>query len=389
MSSQAKKWVYTTGGFPNSLKQTTYTPPSPSTLRPTQIQVRTKAFAINPVDVQAINLYRDSPSLLPWPLSALAHSSQDQQRETCCDFSGVVTHAGAEADGLRVGDEVFGITLAPMSGVGTAGEVLTLDTAPGAPVAVARKPAGLDFMAAAAVPLVWLTARVCVEAVAEWVEKQRGVSGVEAGGAEEKWLVVLGASSATGMNVVRLARARGWRVLATCSRRNLKFVRDRLGVEEVVDRTAVGEGSEALPGEILRRLEARGVVSSGGSAREVVIVDCVGGTDCLLDAALCPRIARYVTIVGDKRDRASMGGPAIYASHPRMVARWLAGKAGLGVSYDCVILEAKKEWLEEAARTLSREDVVVDSTFKFDELPMALQLMVEGNITGKIVGVLD
>lgn len=386
----AKKWVYTSGGFPQCLKQTTYTPPAPSSLKPTEIQIRTKAFAINPVDVQAMNLYKNSPSLLPWPLSALTTNSwtsggaeqQEHEHETCCDFSGTVAHAGADS-GFRPGDEVFGITLAPMSGTGAAAEVLTLDTA-GAAVAVAKTPetwkSTTAATAAAAVPLVWLTARVSVDAVEAWVDRQQ---------TEDKWLVVLGGSSATGMHTVRLARARGWRVLATCSARNVALVRDRLGADEVVDRTAVGAEAEAgsLPGEILRRLEGR--LGAGAADRQVVVVDCVGGTECLDDAALGPRISRYVTIVGDKRDRSSMGGPAVYASYPRMAARWLLGRVGLGVSYDCVMLEARSEWLEEAGRTLGEDDVVVDSTFRFDDLPAALGRMVEGQVTGKLVGVLD
>lgn len=64
--------------------------------------------------------------------------------------------------------------------------------------------------------------------------------------------------------------------------------------------------------------------------------------------------------------------------------RWLLGKVGLGASYDCVILEARREWLEEAGRTLSKDDVVVDSTFRFDDwLPKALEKMVEGQGYGK------
>lgn len=49
----------------------------------------------------------------------------------------------------------------------------------------------------------------------------------------------------------------------------------------------------------------------------VAIVDCVGGAECLGIAR------RYVTIVGDKTSRTSMGGSLIYLYHPRMVLRWL------------------------------------------------------------------
>lgn len=364
-----KKWVYTTGGFPQCLRQTTYTAPSPSTLKPTEVQIRVHAFAINPVDVQAMNLYKTSPSLLPWPLSLLSSADPNQELETCEDVSGTVIHAGPES-GLQPGDEVFGITMAPMNGKGAAGEIVTLDTADASTVALAKKPGTWGHVQAAAIPLVWLTARVIVESVHANVER----SG-------EKWLVVLGGSSSTGMYTVRIAKARGWKVLATCSGRNVEFVKGHLGADEVVDYTAVS----SVPAEIYKTLLPLSIEKGDG----VVIADCVGGTDCLYDASLGGKITRFVTIVGDKSDRSSMGGPAIYAYHPRMVARWLWGQTGLGVHYDCVILQTRRDWLEEAGQTLAKEEVVVDSTFQFDELPKALEKMVEGRVRGKLVGVID
>lgn len=365
----SKKWTYTTGGFPPCLHQTTASPPAASDLKATQIQVRTKAFAINPVDVQAMNLYKTSPSPYPWPLSILAGTSSnpDQEHETCCDFSGTVTHAGPNA-GFVPGDQVFGFTMAPMNGFGTAGEVLTFDTASPS-VAIAKKPSNWDHAHAAAIPLVWLTARTSIEAVHASVEQSK-----------DKWLVVLGGSSSTGMYTVRIAKARGWRVLSTCSTRNVDFVKHQLHADEVIDYTAVS----SVPGEVFNKLQES--IQKGDG---VVIVDCVGGTDSLDHKDLGGKITRYVTIVGDKTDRSSMGGPAIYANYPRMLVRWALGRVGLGISYDCVILEAKKEWLEEAGQTLGRDEVVIDSTFKFDELPNALEKMVEGRVRGKLVGILE
>lgn len=389
--SSFKKWTFTTGGFPQCLHQTTATPPAASDLKPTQIQVRTKAFAINPVDVQAMNLYKTSPSPYPWPLSLVlgggASSSSSSEHETCCDFSGTITHVGSgdggsdTTGGFTPGDQVFGFTMAPMNGLGTAGELLTFDTASPS-VAITKKPSNWDHTHAAAIPLVWLTARTSIEAVSAYVEGQRQ----QQGGKDDKWLVVLGGSSSTDMYTVRIAKSRGWRVLATCSSRNVEFVKNQLRADEVIDYTAV-PSSSSLPAEILRKLQDP--LQQSGRHGGVVIVDCVGGTECLDHPELGPKITRYVTIVGDKTDRASLGGPAIYANYPRMMARWALGKVGLGVSYDCVILEARKEWLDEAGQTLGRDEIVVDSTFRFDELPKALQKMVEGKVRGKLVGLLD
>ena len=61
---------------------------------------------------------------------------------------------------------------------------------------------------AAALPLVWLTARTTIEAVAPFVTST-------------KKIVVLGGSSSVGMYAVHMAKARGWHVVATCSGRNV------------------------------------------------------------------------------------------------------------------------------------------------------------------------
>jgi NADPH:quinone reductase-like Zn-dependent oxidoreductase len=327
-----------------------------------------------------MNLRNDTTSLIPWPLSVLVpaglNSNNQHESETCCDFSGTVLHAGSAVESkFRAGDEIFGFTMAPANGHGTAAEVLTLDTAPGSNVAIAKKPARWDHTHAAAVPLVWLTARVCIDSVQGYMTQQQ-----QQQGEGTKWLIVLGGSSATGASTIRLAQSRGWKVLATCSGRNVDFVRQHLGADAVVDYTAV---QDSVPAELLRRLQDAGAVSDG-----VVIVDCVGGTDCLDHVELGPKIRRYVTIVGDKTDRTSMGGPAIYWKHPGMLTRWLWGKVGWGVHYDCVILAARNDWLEEAGSTLGKDEIVIDSTFGFDELPKALEKMAGGAVRGKLVGVL-
>ncbi|PSS00802.1 hypothetical protein BD289DRAFT_423345 [Coniella lustricola] len=389
----SKKWTYSSGGFPQCLHQTTYTAPAPAALKPTEIQVRTHAFAINPVDVQAMNLRHDTTALIPWPLSAFVpaglNSSSQSESEACCDFSGTILHVGSavsSSNAFEPGDEVFGFTMAPSNGHGTAGEVLTLDTAPGSNVAVAKKPKSWDHTHAAAVPLVYLTARVCIDSVQAYMgqDKDKRGSAGEGTGNAAKWLVVLGGSSSTGASTIQIAKARGWKVLATCSGRNVDFVKQQLGADDVIDYTAA---QDSVPAEVLRRLRSLGGLAapeSGGDA--VVIVDCVGGTECLDHAELGPKILRYVTIVGDKTDRTSMGGPAIYWKHPNMLRRWFWGKLGWGVHYDCVILDARKDWLEEAGRTLSKDEIVIDSIFKFDELPKALEKMVGGQVRGKLVG---
>ena len=328
--AEYKAWTYKTGGYPSGLSLTTQ-PVQETPLSPTQLQIRVKAAALNPVDIQLMNL----------PLWSLPYLSSTP-KGVGMDFSGVVLRAGSQADGFATGDEVFGLHMAPGK-PGTLAEVLVADTARDT---ILHKPARWSWTQAAALPLVWLTARTCIARVEPHVP---------AGGT----LAVLGGSSATGMYVVHLARQRGWNVVASCSGRNVDFVRG-IGAGTVVDYT-----SASVPDAVR-------------AARPDAIVDCVGGTECLGIAR------RYVTIVGDKTSRMSMGGSAIYWWNPQMLWRWFAGWAGFGEVYDCIILDGKKEYLQESVE-LPTDKIVVDSVFAFGEAMQAFERLNTSRARGKVV----
>ena len=190
--------------------------------------------------------------------------------------------------------------------------------------------------------------------------------------AGSKRLVVLGGSSSTGVYTIKLAVSRGWRVLASCSARNVEFVRGlgragedragRDGMVEVVDYTSSKDA----------------VVDAVGGFQGDAIVDCVGGTQTVGMAG------HYVSIVGDKTSRATMGGSAIYLTHPGMVLRWALGWMGWGKKYECIVLEGRKEWLEEIGG-LREEDVVIDSVFPWERTKEAFERMDTGRCRGKVV----
>ena len=267
------------------------------------------------------------------------------------DFSGIVLSAGADS-GFQPGDEVFGLFMS--STHGTLAEAAVIDTSSKAGEAVVlKKPASWSWNEAASLPLVWLTARTSIACVEEYVEK-----------GERKKVVVLGGSSATGMYTVWLARQRGWTVLSTCSGRNTEFV-SSLGAEKVVDYT-----SQSVSDEVREFAPA-------------AIIDCVGGTECL---GIAPR---YVTIVGDKTARSSMGGSMLYLVSPRMVLRKILGMIGWGEHYDCIILAQDKGYLQEAVDRLPREKIAVDSTFGFGEVKQAFERLNTGRARGKVVVEVD
>jgi NADPH:quinone reductase-like Zn-dependent oxidoreductase len=129
------------------------------------------------------------------------------------DFSGVVSAVGAGVQDLKVGDEVFGVLEAGRDG--TYCEKIAVGAA-----IVAKKPAGMSHVDAAALALIGLTALRSVE---DTLKLKSG----------ETILIQGGAGGVAGF-AIQLAKQIGARVITTTSTANLGFVRD-LGADEVID----------------------------------------------------------------------------------------------------------------------------------------------------------
>ncbi|GHG52164.1 NADP-dependent oxidoreductase [Streptomyces griseocarneus] len=173
------------------------------TERPTplggEVLIRVHASGVNPVDVAvrsgAYPLLGEPPFGVGW------------------DISGVVEEAGPGAR-FKPGDEVFGMPFFPRAATGYAEYV----AAPSRQVA--RKPAGLDHVHAAAIPLAALTAWQGLVDAARLEEGQRVLIHRAAGG--------------VGHFAVQIAKARGAHVIAMASAPKHDFVRS-LGADEVID----------------------------------------------------------------------------------------------------------------------------------------------------------
>ncbi|MDX8145860.1 NAD(P)-dependent alcohol dehydrogenase [Lentzea sp. BCCO 10_0061] len=124
------------------------------------------------------------------------------------DVSGVVKEIGPGVSEFRVGDEVFGTC------EGSFAEYAV------APVSrLARKPEGISFTEAAALPISGGTAL-------------QGLRGVQPG----QRVLVLGAGGGVGSHGVQIAKALGAHVTAVCSTRKVELARS-LGADEVFDYT--------------------------------------------------------------------------------------------------------------------------------------------------------
>jgi NADPH:quinone reductase-like Zn-dependent oxidoreductase len=227
---------------------------------------------------------------------------------------------------------------------------------------VIKKPQNMSWEQAAALPLVWLTGNYSLQNDMTTLlmdSARTTIANVESYVQSGGRLVVLGGSSAVGMFVLQLASERGWEVLTTSSSRNTDFV-NSMGATFAVD------------------YNTDDVAQAVREYSPAAIIDCVGGTSCVGLAK------RYVTIVGDKTGRDSMGGAAIYLWNPKMVIRTLFGRVGLGKSYDCVNLEFRKEWLEETL-CLDRSKITIDSTWEYDQVAEAFAKLNSGRARGKVV----
>ncbi|MEE1825891.1 NADP-dependent oxidoreductase [Streptomyces sp. BE20] len=169
-----------------------------------EVLVRVHASGVNPVDaaVRSGNypLLGEPPFGVGW------------------DISGVVEAVGPGAR-FKPGDEVFGLPFFPRAATGYAEYVAVPSRQ------VARKPASLDHVQAAALPLAALTAWQGLVDAARLSEGERVLIHRAAGG--------------VGHLAVQIATARGAHVIALASEPKHAFVRG-LGADEVIDYRADG-----------------------------------------------------------------------------------------------------------------------------------------------------
>jgi NADPH:quinone reductase-like Zn-dependent oxidoreductase len=167
---------------------------------PGEILVRVRAAGLNPTDWR----HRAVAGLfLPVPPFVLGW-----------DVSGEVVATGIGVTLFAPGDQVFGMLPYPY-GHGSLAEYTT-----GPARAFARKPAGLDHIQAAAIPLAALTAWQALVDTAALAAGHR--------------ILIHAAAGGVGHFAVQIAKARGAYVIGTASAPNHDFLR-ALGADEVID----------------------------------------------------------------------------------------------------------------------------------------------------------
>lgn len=173
---------------------------------PREVFVRMRAAGYNPVDVKVAD--GAMRGMVPFTFPLILGT----------DGAGVVEATGAEVTAFKPGDEVFGRFADYPRGLGAFAEYgVAAEDGP-----IARKPPGVPFEQAAAVPTAAGTAH-------EVVETARLDDG--------KTVLIIGATGGVGQSAVQLAARHGARVIATATPGDEALVRD-LGASDTVDHTA-------------------------------------------------------------------------------------------------------------------------------------------------------
>ena len=183
-------------------------------LAPDAVRIRVRAASVNGFDV-----YQASGGLF----AMIEHALPTVVGR---DFAGVIEAVGSSWADVAVGDEVLGfIPSTPPLHDGTYAERIVTSN-----VVLVRKPAGLPFETAAAIPLAGATALDAVDAV------DVGPGDV---------VLIAGATGGVGSFAIQLAAQRGATVIATARTGDEDAFVRRLGASDTIDYSA-GEVADAV-----------------------------------------------------------------------------------------------------------------------------------------------
>jgi NADPH:quinone reductase-like Zn-dependent oxidoreductase len=306
------------------------------TLKPDELLVQVHAASVNPIDnMIPTGLFK---AVVKLQLPAVMGS----------DLAGVVTEVGSRVTRFKPGDAVF----ASIFDIGT-GAIAEFAVVPES--AAALKPDNLDFVQAAAIPMVGLTSW---QALKERVKLRPG----------QKVFIPAG-SGGIGTFAIQLAKHLGARVGTTTSTGNVELVRG-LGADEIVDYKQqefekVLRGYDAVLGTVRGDAmeKAVGILKPGAS-----MVSLVGPLDAAFARA---RGLNFLLTF-------------VFAMMSRKIKR-LAKQHD--VSYSFLFAHPDGAQLAQIGELLRTERIrpVIDKVFPFEQAREALEYLGQGRAKGKVV----
>lgn len=221
-------------------------------IKPDQILVKVQAVGLNPIDCKI-----RKTGAFGYGAGAILGF----------DVSGTVQQAGSLVKNFQVGDSVFYCPDFSGPGANAQYHCVRADI-------VAKKPAHLGYVEAAAVPLTALTAWA---GLMEQGHLRLGQT-----------VLIIGASGGVGSMAVQLAHAAGAYVFAVCSAANAGLVRS-LGADRIIDR---------------QNEDFAAVIKKEAGAVDLVF-DCFGDTYVLRSIPIVKPMGRIITIVDPVGDLSS------------------------------------------------------------------------------------
>ena len=305
-------------------------------LQPDELMVKVYAAGLNPID----NLIPSGTfkPVLHFKLPATLGS----------DLAGVVTAVGSQVSRFKPGDAVY----ASIFDLGT-GAIAEYAVVP--EHAAALKPANLDFVQAAAMPMVGLTSW---QVLTERLQLQP----------EQKVFIPAG-SGGIGSFAIQLAKVLGAKVATTTSSGNIDWVRS-LGADEIIDY------KQHDFAQILRDYDAVFATVKGDNVEKSIGILRPGG--------------KIVSIVGP------LDSGFARAKGLNVVLRWVFGLMSLGIlrrarqrniGYDFHFVRPDGRQLAAIGQLLEVEKIkpVIDKVFPFAEAKTALTYLAQGRAKGKVV----
>ncbi|MEH1844588.1 MAG: NADP-dependent oxidoreductase [Nostoc sp.] len=277
--------------------------------QPNEVLIRVQAAGVNPLDWKIRAGYMKEVFPMPLPFTP------------GMDVAGIVEAIGADVKALQVGQPVYGEL--------KMGAYAQFATAP--QDAIALKPMTLDFVEAASVPMVAMTAYQAVFDHADLKPAQT--------------VLIHAASGGVGMFAVQFAKWKGAHVIGTASAVNAEFVRS-LGADQVID-------YNATPFEqVVENVD--------------VVLDTLGGDTQ----------ARSYSVV-------KPGGILISTAAPPNAQK----AQERGIRAEMMNMKPSASLLEEIASLLDSGQVktLVAQTFSLSEARQAQELSQGGHVRGKIV----
>ncbi|SFJ41169.1 NADP-dependent oxidoreductase [Bradyrhizobium sp. cf659] len=305
--------------------------------RPDEILVEVHAAGLNPIDTM-IPKGTFKP-ILKLELPATLGS----------DLAGVVVEVGSQVTRFKPGDAVFA-SIFDLGGVGALAEFARVPER-----AAALKPANLDYVQAASIPMVGLTSWQALKERAQLRPGQKAFIPAGSGG--------------IGTFAIQLAKYLGAKVGTTTSTGNVDLVRS-LGADEVVDYKKqqfedVLKDYDAVLGTVRGdAIEKSLRILKRGSS----VVSLVGPPDAAFARA---RSMNFVMKL-------------LFGLLSRKIIR---GARTRGASYSFLFVRPDGNQLAEIGKLLEAERIrpVIDKVFPFDRAKEALAYLEQGRAKGKVV----